>query len=115
MDESSRTVKVRLAVQNGDGRLLAGMFAGVKLFLPGADQVLAVPRAAVLEDGGWSFVFVHYRGEDFVRRPVAVGRAWAGWTEIKQGLDPGQVVVAEGAFLMKSDVLRSKMGAGCAD
>lgn len=115
MDESSRTVKVRLAVRNDDGRLLAGMFAGVKLFLPGADDVLAVPRAAVLEDGGRSFVFVHYRGEDFVRRPVAVGRAWAGWIEIRQGLEPGQVVVAEGAFLMKSDVLRSKMGAGCAD
>jgi hypothetical protein len=34
---------------------------------------------------------------------------------VKSGLTAGQVVVAEGAFLMKSDVLRSKMGAGCAD
>ena len=115
MDESSRTVKVRLEVKNTDGRLLAGMFATVKLFLPGADQVFAVPRDAVLEDEGRSFVFVHYQGEYYVRRPVAVGRAWAGWVEIKKGLQPGQAVAAEGAFLMKSDVLRSKMGAGCAD
>jgi cobalt-zinc-cadmium efflux system membrane fusion protein len=35
--------------------------------------------------------------------------------EIKKGLKLSQTVVSEGAFLMKSDVLRSKMGAGCAD
>jgi len=115
MDESSRTVKVRVQVKNDDGRLLAGMFARVKLYLPGTDETLAVPKAAVLEDEGRSFVFVHYQGEYYVRRPVVRGRTWAGWVEIKKGLEPPQTVVAEGAFLMKSDVLRSKMGAGCAD
>ncbi len=115
MDESSRTVKVRVQVKNDDGRLLAGMFATVKLFLPGTDETLAVPKAAVLKDEGRSFVFVHHQGEYYVRRPVVPGRTWAGWVEIKKGLEPSQVVVAEGAFLMKSDVLRSKMGAGCAD
>jgi cobalt-zinc-cadmium efflux system membrane fusion protein len=115
MDESSRTVKVRVEVKNTDGRLLAGMFAAVKLFLPGTDETMAVPKPAVLEDEGRSFVFIHYQGEYYVRRPVVVGRRWAGWVEIKKGLEPSQIVVAEGAFLMKSDVLRSKMGAGCAD
>jgi cobalt-zinc-cadmium efflux system membrane fusion protein len=115
MDESSRTVKVRVQVDNGDGRLLAGMFAAIKLFLPGTDDALAVPRSAVLEDEGRSFVFVHQEGEYYVRRPVVVGRSWPGWVEIDKGLEPGQTVAAEGAFLMKSDVLRSKMGAGCAD
>jgi len=115
MDESSRTVKVRVEVENADGRLLAGMFAAVKLFLPGTDQVTAVPREAVLDDEGRHFVFVHHEGEYYVRRPVIVGRAWSGWVEIVKGLKPAQTVIAEGAFLMKSDVLRSKMGAGCAD
>jgi cobalt-zinc-cadmium efflux system membrane fusion protein len=115
MDESSRTVKVRVEVKNPDGRLLAGMFATVKLFLPGTDETLAVPRNAVLEDEGRSFVFVHYQGEYYVRRPVVTGRSWAAWVEIKKGLAEAQTVVDEGAFLMKSDVLRSKMGAGCAD
>lgn len=115
MDESSRTVKVRVEVANPDGRLLAGMFAKVLLFLPGADEALAVPRDAVLEDEGRAFVFVHTLGEYYVRRPVLTGRRWAGWVEITRGLEPAQAVVAEGAFLLKSDVLRSKMGAGCAD
>jgi cobalt-zinc-cadmium efflux system membrane fusion protein len=115
MDESSRTAKVRIEVGNTDGRLLAGMFAAVQLFLPGTDEALVLPRQAVLEDEGRTFVFVHHQGEYYVRRPVVPGRTWAGWVEIEEGLEPSQIVVAEGAFLMKSDVLRSKMGAGCAD
>jgi len=115
MDESSRTVKVRVEARNDDRRLLAGMFAKVSLFLPGEEEALAVPRQAVLEDEGRSFVFVTYRDDFYVRRPVVVGRTWGPWAEIRKGLTPGQTVVAEGAFLLKSDVLRSKMGAGCAD
>lgn len=115
MDASSRTVKVRIEVGNEDGRLLAGMFAAVRLFLPGTDARLAIPRAALLEDEGRAFVFVHHDAEYYLRRPVVVGRVWPGWAEVEQGLAPGQTVVTEGAFLMKSDVLRSKMGAGCAD
>jgi cobalt-zinc-cadmium efflux system membrane fusion protein len=115
MDESSRTVKVRVDAKNADGRLLAGMFAAVKVFLPGTDEALALPKAAVLEDEGRSFVFVHQQGEDYVRRPVSTGRRWDDWVEITKGVSPLQLVVVEGAFLLKSDVLRSKMGAGCAD
>jgi cobalt-zinc-cadmium efflux system membrane fusion protein len=115
MEESSRTVKVRVEVDNKAGRLLSGMFAGVSIFLPGTEEALAVPQTALLEDEGRSFAFVRYKGEYFVRRPVVVGRKWAGWVEIEEGLLPDQQVVADGSFLLKSDVLRSKMGAGCAD
>ena len=115
MSESSRTVKARINVPNPDGRLLAGMFAQVKIFIPGDQQVLAVPSEAILEDEGRSFVFVHHQGDYWVRRPVDAGRTFAGMTEITAGLAEREVVVANGAFLLKSDVLRSKMGAGCAD
>jgi membrane fusion protein, heavy metal efflux system len=115
MEESSRTVKVRVEVSNPDGRLLAGMFADVRLLLPGPDEALVVPTGAVLEDDGRSFLFLHHHGDYYVRRPFTPGRVWDGWTEVKQGLVGGESVVSDGAFLMKSDVLRSKMGAGCAD
>ncbi|MFO8070889.1 MAG: efflux RND transporter periplasmic adaptor subunit [Polyangia bacterium] len=115
MSESSRTVKARINVPNPGGRLLAGMFARVKVFIPGDQQVLAVPSKAILEDEGRSFVFVHHEGDYWVRRPVDPGRTFAGMTEITTGLTGSEAVVANGAFLLKSDVLRSKMGAGCAD
>ena len=115
VDEASRTVKLRVTVPNPDGRLLAGMFATVDVFLPGDQEALVLPRLAVLEDEGRSFVFVHHHDDFFVRRPVTSGRAWGDRIEITGGLGGGETVVAEGAFLLKSDVLRSKMGASCAD
>ncbi len=115
MDEKTRTVKVRIAVKNGDGKLRAGMFAAVELYLPGEEEALAVPRSAVLSDEGRSFVFVHHHGDFFIRRPVEPGRSSVDWTEVRSGLSGGETVAANGAFLLKSDVLRSKMGAGCAD
>lgn len=115
MEEATRTVKLRIDVENPDGRLLAGMFANVKVFLPSEDEALVLPSGAVLEDEGRSFIFIHHHGDFYVRRPVTVGRSWANRTEVLTGLAGGEVVVADGAFLLKSDVLRSKMGAGCAD
>lgn len=115
MQRASRTVKARITVANPDGRLRPGMFAQVRVDLPGASHALAVPRAAVMRDAGRDFVFVPHHDAYWVRRPVRTGRAWAGWIEVTDGLAAGQRVAADGAFLLKSDVLRSKMGAGCAD
>jgi len=115
MDEKTRTVKVRIAVKNAQGKLRSGMFAAVQLYLPGNEEALALPRAAVLSDEGRSFIFLHRQGEFYLRRPVETGRASVDWVEVKKGLGGGETVVVDGAFLLKSDVLRSKMGAGCAD
>lgn len=115
LDEATRTATVRVVAPNPDGLLRPGMFARVRLLLPGGATSLAVPEEAVLADEGRSFVFVRANADCFVRRPVAPGRAAGGWIEIASGLREGQAVVARGAFLLKSDVLRAKMGAGCAD
>jgi len=115
LDAATRTARLRVAVENDGQRLMAGMFARVKLFLPGDEKVRAVPAAAVLEDEGRAFVFVPVKGDYFVRRAVRPGRRWDGWVELLGAPDSLDRVVGEGAFLLKSDVLRSKMGAGCAD
>jgi len=106
----------RVVVPNPEGLLRPGMFARVDLLLPdGAGEAVALPEEAVLEDEGRTFVFVRATPELFARRPVVPGRAAGGWLEIAGGLRGGETVVARGAFLLKSDVLRAKMGAGCAD
>ena len=115
MSESSRTVKARIAVPNPDGHLLAGMFAEVEIFIPGNQEVLVVPSESLFEDDGRTFIFVYHHGDYYVRRPVSPGHTFAGMTEVTKGLDKNDIVVTRGAFLLKSDVLRSKMGAGCAD
>lgn len=116
MDETTRTVKVRIRIANPDGLLRPGMFARVELWQPGGDEeLLAAPEDAVLADEGRSFVFVKHHDDYFVRRPVELGRRFGGWVELKGGLAGGETLVTNGSFLLKSDVLRSKMGAGCAD
>ena len=117
LDEVTRTARARVVVDNPDGLLRQGMFARVRLALGEgqADGSLAVPEEAVLEDEGRSFVFVRAEGAYWVRRPVTTGRAFAGWVEVAGEVKAGDEIVTRGAFLLKSDVLRSKMGAGCAD
>lgn len=115
MSPATRTVKLRLEAPNPDRRLLAGMFAQIRVFLSASSAELTVPREAVLEDEGRSFVFIRHRDDYYVRRPVTVGTVSGGRVAVLSGLPENAVVVSDGAFLLKSDVLRSKMGAGCAE
>ncbi|MFA6112242.1 MAG: efflux RND transporter periplasmic adaptor subunit [Candidatus Latescibacterota bacterium] len=115
MEVGSSTVRVRVSLDNPGGRLRPGMFARVRLYPQGERLALVLPAVAVLSDEGRAFVFVHHDGDYFIRRPVQPGRAIGDLVEIESGLTAGQQVVTTGAFLLKSDVLRSKMGAGCAD
>jgi cobalt-zinc-cadmium efflux system membrane fusion protein len=115
MDETTRTIRARISVKNPDGLLRPGMFVTVNVMTQADDSVLAVPEAAVLSDEGRNFVFIHKEGDYWVRRPVETGASYEGFTEIRQGLSKDQLVIADGSFLLKSDILREKMGAGCAD
>jgi cobalt-zinc-cadmium efflux system membrane fusion protein len=115
MNEQTRTVKARIVVSNPDGHLRPGMFVNIRVFLPGGGSVVAVPKTAVLSDEGRTFVFVHKEGDYWIRRPVTLGKRLGDMVEVRSGLAAGQRIVTDGSFLLKSDVLRRKMGAGCAD
>ncbi len=115
MSEETRTARARFSVDNVDGLLKPGMFVSVRLLLPAAGESLVVPRVAVLADEGRTFVFTHKEGDYWVRRPVTLGARFDGLVEIASGLTAEQRIITDGSFLLKSDVLRGKMGAGCAD
>ena len=115
MSETTRTVKLRIEMDNRERILRPGMFCTVELPDGPEIEVLAAPRDAVLQDDGTTFLFVNLKDQYYVRRAVETGRSFGGWTEILAGATPGQTIVTQGAFLLKSDVLREKMGAGCAD
>ncbi len=114
MDEHTRTVKSRIAVSNAEGLLRPGMFARIRMPVGETSAKLVVPDSALLADEGREFVFVQHDEDYFLRRPVASGVRYGDQVEIVEGLTAGVAVVGTGAFLLKSDVLRSKMGAGCA-
>jgi cobalt-zinc-cadmium efflux system membrane fusion protein len=115
IDESTRTLPVRTVIDNKDRRLRPGMFCRGRILVSTDEAVLAVPKMALLSDEGVDFVFTHMKDDYFLRVNVTKGREFADGVEIKKGLTLGQTIVTEGGFVLKSDVLRSKMGAGCAD
>jgi cobalt-zinc-cadmium efflux system membrane fusion protein len=91
------------------------MFAEAEISVPRKGSITAVPSSAVLSDEGRTFVFQHLRDDLWVRRDVQLGRERGGFAEVLNGIPTGAAIVTRGAFMLKSDILREKMGAGCAD
>lgn len=115
VDEHTRTIKVRVQVKNRERKLKPGMFAEAEISIPLEGNIIAVPSSAVLFDGGETFVFQRWKDNMWVRRDVRLGRNRGGFTEVLNGVPTGATIVTRGAFMLKSDILREKMGAGCAD
>ncbi|MFN0149160.1 MAG: efflux RND transporter periplasmic adaptor subunit [bacterium] len=102
VDETTRTVSVRLEADNADGDLRPGMYANV--VLAGEPRtVLAVADDAVLDSGTRKIVFV-YRGEGRLEpREVTTGLHAGGLYEITSGLSEGDSVAAGANFLLDSE------------
>jgi cobalt-zinc-cadmium efflux system membrane fusion protein len=108
IDPATRTAKVRLEFDNPRGLLQPGQLVTARILAqPQASvpEVLAVPRSAVEQVEGKTVVFVA-NGSGFERRNVLVGRSAGDHVEIREGLNPGERIAVEGAFLLKSELLR---------
>jgi RND family efflux transporter MFP subunit len=107
LDESTRTLAVRIEVPNPDDRLHPGLFVEARIASGMTEQDLAVPEEAVLRnpDGNWQ-VFVEHDPGEFEAREVAVVRTAAGQTVI-EGVKPGTRVVTRGAFFLQSELAKS--------
>lgn len=95
LDADTRTLPVWVAVRNPGGKLKPEMFAKVAVVLSRNEAVLAVPKEALLEAGGETFVFVQ-TGDTFNRVDVQTGAADDRFVEIKDGLVPDDAVVTDG-------------------
>ncbi|MCC5807703.1 MAG: efflux RND transporter periplasmic adaptor subunit [Opitutales bacterium] len=104
LDPRTRQGRVRLEFANEDGRLKPGMFVRLELDDSGEDDVLQVPREAVLDTGTRQIAYVSRGGGRFEPREVRAGReSEAGMLEIFEGLAAGEPVVVSGQFLLDSE------------
>lgn len=115
VDERTRTVHMRAELPNPDGLLRARMFGTARIILHDNSQVVTVPSAAAQTDGCCQIVFVRESETVFQPRKVALGTRSNGYVEVLQGLSAGEVVASEGAFLMKTEILKGNIGAGCCE
>ncbi|WNG25137.1 efflux RND transporter periplasmic adaptor subunit [Cystobacter fuscus] len=114
--EKTRTVPVRVGVDNQDGALKPGMFAQAEIATdpgdPAAPPRLVVPREAVQKLGTRQVVFVPEGPGAFKAVEVRTGRGSGTEVELVSGVEPGTSVVTQGAFILKSELSRESMGEG---
>jgi len=114
VDAASRTIAIRLDVPNPDGLLRPGMSASVSIPLgeTGAAPVVVVPAAAVQRVGAAWAVFIPKGEDSFEIRAIGRGRDLAGDVEVLSGLQPGEALVVDGAFLLKAEADKARGGGG---
>jgi membrane fusion protein, heavy metal efflux system len=108
IDEATRTAKVRLEFPNPKDALHAGQLVTARIVADSKQaltEVLAVPRSAIEQVEGKTVVFVQ-NGDSFERRNVILGASGGDRVEVRKGLIAGEVVAIDGAFLLKSELLR---------
>lgn len=108
VDEKTRSLPVRCLVENRDGRLKPEMFARVTLSTGKGGIAAFVPSAAIDEDGEKRFVYIAKNG-GYEKRAVQIGRVTDAKTQIVSGVEPGESVVTEGVFVLKSESKKSEM------
>lgn len=113
VDPATRTFRVRATVRNGAEKLRPGMFVRAQIEIHGIRSsgrlVVAVPTAALQTLDGKMNVFVQSGPGTFARHVVETGREFEGLTEILSGVKPGDVVVTDGSFVLKSEFARATL------
>ncbi len=115
VDERSRMARARAELPNPDGVLKSRMFARARILTRKADGALVLPASAVQQVEGQPLVFVKLADDLFEARAVRLGAKFDGRLEVLEGLKPQEQVVVAHGFPLKSQLLISRLGAGCAD
>ena len=95
LDPLSRTVEVWVKLTNDEGLLKPNLFARVGVILRHNAAALSIPSAAIIEANGEKFVFVKQGGK-FARIEIGTGSSDDKYTEVTEGLVPGDQVVTQG-------------------
>jgi len=115
VDDRTRMARTRAEFANPDGLLKDKMFATARILTRQAKGAMLVPSSAVQRFEGKPFVFVKLADDLFDARAVRLGAKHDGRLEVLAGLKPEDQVAVNHAFAVKSAMLMSRLGAGCAD
>lgn len=111
VEETTRTVQVRVELPNQEGIFKPGMFAEVSITHPMGEGLL-VPVSAVLRTGEWDIIYRVEPGDHFVPvgvklSPIQFGERY----QVLEGLKEGDRIVTSANFLIDSES-RIRLGGG---
>lgn len=102
VDPNTRTLHVRVVLTNPGTRIKPSMFGTIRL-VRSSHMNVVVPTTAVVREGMDAYVFVAETQGHFRRQSVTLGNATDGSVEITAGLKPGEVIVTQGALLLRAN------------
>jgi Cu(I)/Ag(I) efflux system membrane fusion protein len=103
LDPMTRSLRVRVLLDNPGWLLRPNMYAGVTLSGGDKEPSPAVPREALIRGGGPDRVIVVAGEGEFEPRAVTAGLESGSWIEIRKGLEAGEEVVTSAQFLIDSE------------
>lgn len=115
LNPQTRTLPARAELDNKRGLLRANMFAKASVAVRDRQQSLVVPQASVQWEGCCNVVFVRKSETVYEPRKVHLGIATGTVYEVLGGVGEGEDIVTQGSFLLKTEILKGSIGAGCCE
>jgi cobalt-zinc-cadmium efflux system membrane fusion protein len=114
VDPNSRSIEMRVVVENQDGRLKPNMYATATLSVASKDgeHGILLTTTAVQMIDGQEMVFIEKAPGSYEARPVVISERTSTQVLIQSGVNPGERLVHEGAFTLKSELEKSELGEG---
>ena len=103
LDPKNRTLKVRLRFDNPGELLKPNMYANVSIYGGAKQDVLSVPREALVRSGGNERLIIAKGEGRYAQRKVIAGMESGEWIEILEGIEMGEKVVVSAQFLIDSE------------
>jgi len=97
IDPATGTVKLKALFSNSDQALFPSQFANVRMLLEVKDDATVIPVAAIQRGRQGAFVYVVKADNTVTVRPVKLGPIQAEVAAVDAGLEPGEMVVTDGA------------------
>ncbi len=103
INKETRTGRVRIELDNQDGKLLPDLYVDAEILTGSDAPVLTVADSAVIDSGNRQIVILDKGDGKFEPRPVKVGQRGNGRTEITEGVSNGDQVVVSANFLIDAE------------
>lgn len=107
LDTVSKTLEVRADIPNQDFSIKPNMYAEMTVDT-GKINTLAVPNTALQKYGDYNFAYVEVKPHVYEERKVEIGQHNDKYSEVKSGLQPGEVVVSNGGFSLLGESIKMR-------
>ena len=115
IDPKTRMLKARVELANDNNLLKAGMFGKATITIKDKTPSLVVPKSAVQWEGCCNIVFIQINDNLFSPRKISIDFETDHHYVVSGNIHNNETVVTTGSFLLKTEILKGSIGAGCCE